>query len=932
MEDNNTIIFRMGEETGIVIEKTKEQFEHSPFKEQYRQAFSIVDGITIDSSSASIEAPVSNIVAFCGDRGEGKTSALMTIRQMLVNEDIYSLVQKALNPIAALSINPNEFYALDMIDPSFFDDKHNILELVLGQMYEMVNRDDDSQNMSEKVESGEYRPLMEKFAVAKNCLSALETEESMYDAISELSTLAANMRLRKSIDELFATFLAYYKKKKLIISIDDIDLNMKGAYEMTEDIRKYLSNNHCIILMAVKVDQLTTAIRSAIRRDIPAIKIVSDAQIADMAHKYISKLIPENNRVVMPSPDDIVEKIVILKDRNNELYPNINNLPAKEIIVRLIFNKTRFLFYNSRSNSPIVPLNLRSIRHLISILVGMSEIYEGEDSRNEEKLAHNKNVFKNYFYQSWVGNLSKEDKEFALQLATYKDVISTNKFVVSYLAQRINIDKDTKIDALYNNIVAKENRSHNISVGDVYYVIRQIEMISTEKDINTLLFFVRSYYSMRLYELYDVITRKLEMKANLSGENNEANKTVIYKYDTLYEGANILQKFLNGSYFSYAAGDLINDTDAGRTSLDKHRDCKLINGEKLGKLIHDCNELFPAYQKYIKEKENRKQENEDTKKQDQQWKNFECDIKRCEYFILTTTHQLEANRAESSRIDNNKIVDKTAVNPPFIGKYDNIERKYLAFNFLSLFYNLVNLRYAFKRFGTEGDNLFQNAITQDWSLTSQLFLSTSDDKTWPTKFDVQNVLEKYHKLLSDSCIRVSEVQQSIVEELTKNKLSNKNKNSSDNTYKLYSAYEDIQKLDISLYPYSDAHDKYRIKFDFLTPIIAYLKEEDLNRFNEIYSLESSTSENSVISIDATTSKSTVSNISKKAGFYDLFPSAHRSKVKSRYSIIRTLCNDQPGLANASDEFWKDILPEISYSSPTWKKICAASIVKFYPYL
>ena len=37
-ENKNTIIFRMGEETGIVIEKTKEQFEKSLFREQYKQA------------------------------------------------------------------------------------------------------------------------------------------------------------------------------------------------------------------------------------------------------------------------------------------------------------------------------------------------------------------------------------------------------------------------------------------------------------------------------------------------------------------------------------------------------------------------------------------------------------------------------------------------------------------------------------------------------------------------------------------------------------------------------------------------------------------------------------------------------------------------------------------------------------------------------
>ena len=82
----NTIIFRMGEETGIVIEKTKEQFEHSLFREQYKQAFELMDElihISRTKSQISVEQSISNVIAFCGDRGEGKTSALSTICRIL---------------------------------------------------------------------------------------------------------------------------------------------------------------------------------------------------------------------------------------------------------------------------------------------------------------------------------------------------------------------------------------------------------------------------------------------------------------------------------------------------------------------------------------------------------------------------------------------------------------------------------------------------------------------------------------------------------------------------------------------------------------------------------------------------------------------------------------------------------------------------------
>ena len=87
----NAIIFRMGEETGIVIEKTKDQFEHSLFSEQYMQALKLVNDIIRVPADYDINAPISNIIAFCGERGEGKTSALMTVRNILADTELYKL-------------------------------------------------------------------------------------------------------------------------------------------------------------------------------------------------------------------------------------------------------------------------------------------------------------------------------------------------------------------------------------------------------------------------------------------------------------------------------------------------------------------------------------------------------------------------------------------------------------------------------------------------------------------------------------------------------------------------------------------------------------------------------------------------------------------------------------------------------------------------
>lgn len=902
MADKNTIIFRMGEETGIVIEKTQEQFEHSPFKEQYRQAFVIADGIvertTLSRTRKEIDESASNIIAFIGDRGEGKTSCLQSFLRMLTDEETCNIGKNALDIPSTLNSNDN--LAIEMLDPSFFDEKHNIVELVLGQLYEQVVQEHKSSKLPNQTNAVGYRTLMSKFAEAQSCLSALAKKEDMYDSMNELSALAASIRLRKAIKDLFKAYLEYYgSKKKLIISIDDIDLNMHEAYPMAEEIRKYLNNEYCIILMAVKIGQLHNAIKSAIRTKAGSVSIVSNEEITEMAHKYLTKFIPENNRVLMPSPDDIADTLLEIYDRNGQRKNNIKCNTVKETIVRLIFNKTRFLFYNGRSTSAIVPHNLRDMRQLIGLLAEMQDIHDEQNMRLEHVLTQNKLVFKNYFYHSWVNKLTADDKNFASQLASYKDIISINKFVVTYLGKRINSGKNMEVDTLFDKIVLKENRSHNISVGDVYYVVRQIEKITTDQDIYLLLFFVRSYYSMRLYELYDEITTLEAMRNSFLSDDKKSERVRIYKYDSLYDGTNVLQKFLNGSYFTYSPGSLVNDRNEPKDSPNLHRDIKTINGDKLARLIEMITQKFQSTSAT----------NSGNNKCSDSLTAFQQNVQRCEYFILCSTHQLTDTKAEK---------DRTAVDPPFIGKYDNIRKKYLAFDFLAIFYNVVNIRYAFERFGDIGMQLFKCVIKQNWTLTSKLFMATSPNTSWPKKIEPHKILRRYHRFLSDGCIRVSEIQQSIIEELTKNRLSNLHKEKGSNTYKLRKAYEDIQKLEISLYPYYDENLEhiYKIPFRFLTPIIQFLEKEKEDDFNDIYIL---------------------GNIIEKGKIeelFNLFPSAKHTTARKRDNIISTILRkDHPELPDKNNNTWKSILTEESYNSKIdWLAQCIKNLETLKKYI
>ena len=120
------IVFYNGEETGYVVERTN--FNNSFFAEQYASALKLFKKIYCSTG------PVSNIIAFCGDRGEGKTSCMMTVSYIMEHASDPE-IKDYLKFIPGNNLQNHQVEILPVIDPAFFDKDHNVLELLLGQLY-----------------------------------------------------------------------------------------------------------------------------------------------------------------------------------------------------------------------------------------------------------------------------------------------------------------------------------------------------------------------------------------------------------------------------------------------------------------------------------------------------------------------------------------------------------------------------------------------------------------------------------------------------------------------------------------------------------------------------------------------------------------------------------------------------------------------------
>lgn len=236
-----------GQRFKIHIEK--QISENSLFFHEYEIAVNSLNNIwniqdNNENENNMVENP-NNIIAFCGERGSGKSSVMMSFVHALVQSGKHNDKLKLEE-----DIRDNNWRTNIVVDPSMFDEVHNIVDIVLAHIYQ------DFQMIYEKnnqlVEHYEREKMMMQLSKVYKSLSIINNKEKMLDDeydeagnISKLQKLGVSTRLREDIKELVKMYLELVSKqecarkcKKLLIAIDDLDLCNENVYRMAEQIRK----------------------------------------------------------------------------------------------------------------------------------------------------------------------------------------------------------------------------------------------------------------------------------------------------------------------------------------------------------------------------------------------------------------------------------------------------------------------------------------------------------------------------------------------------------------------------------------------------------------------------------------------------------------------------------------------------------------------
>ena len=432
------------------------------FYDQYLEAAAMLENIMANEESdkqpdwkkAETE---NNIIAFCGERGEGKSSAMFTFINAVVNKKeqkestIFAQCENVKNTVFSEPI---------VIDPSAFDNVHNVLDIIIASIYQKFSDKYDVSperfdNYRREQLLNEFQKVYKDISLLNDPAKMLEEEYDYEGSIEKISKMGESLRLRRDLSNLVKLYLDYmmpedsrnqYTSKKLLIAIDDLDMCNANAYKMAEHIRKYLIIPDIVIVMALKVEQLQLCVQEENFKNYSNVlknqeKIAGAIlDVEDMAERYIAKLIPKSRRIYLPNVRYIENaKISYQKKKDQKKNGEIiyedkmtNSLNAS--LMDLIYMKTgmRFLLNEEKMNW-LQPDNLRDTVNLI-ILLGDMKVPE-----NDSEYLENIEKFTEYFEKEWIPQ--------NCELVNYKEV--QNLIRVPYL--QLNSEAAYMLNKNYQN-------------------------------------------------------------------------------------------------------------------------------------------------------------------------------------------------------------------------------------------------------------------------------------------------------------------------------------------------------------------------------------------------------------------------------------------------------------------------------------------------
>lgn len=396
-----------------------------------------------------------NIYAFLGPRGSGKTTAINEfgrILRELSEEEKKEWIKEAKEALNLKQDEKNlEFVVLDTIDASLLTDKEDFVELVLSQLFAIVEEERSKIDLYSRQQSSScVAQLSDAFINAYNSYRNISREEAGRELGESVTTILKNMpsgpNARWAISQLLTSFFEFVGKGKetkryLVTIIDDLDLNIGYGYKLLEQIHKYLADPRIIVLIAADYGQLSLICEYYFKNQYSQNQYSQNREednqdsAVELSKEYLLKAIPIANRIYMPDSRGFVKKYVKIKaDKEKDNKEKDNSRDVKGFVMNKVVEKLGIYYdLNGTKKHFAVPNTVRELVNYNDFLSSLNSI-EWQDGKVPEEQMHwydlnyarmNQDITSRMAYQ-----LLSHKQQKVFQVLLNKNIINRAKYVV----------------------------------------------------------------------------------------------------------------------------------------------------------------------------------------------------------------------------------------------------------------------------------------------------------------------------------------------------------------------------------------------------------------------------------------------------------------------------------------------------------------------
>ena len=514
-----------------VVYEEPDEFQSSVLYDAYLKAFEITKEI-VKNNKLLVEArdekahgshlrnteQIYNIISFTGSRGAGKTSAMLSFMEFL--KDYYRIYSSSSTLQEMKFDNGAEkfmFTGLEHIDASLLESKEDILGTVLAKMIKKWKYEESGESGRGGIEKGhnydyKRRKIQQQFDIVFRCLKDLKSQGNIMESDDDmfmvtLEKLAFTGNLIEAFQELVEQFLdimKYYETNVslenhfLVISIDDLDMDIKHSFRLLEQIRKYLMVPKVIVLLSANYEQLENICKNHYSEQYKNIidKDNIGSYIEKLSREYLEKMIPVQRQVILTSG---IKWKFFDKEKLNIVYKDVDDKEEKKVIhsaahlkevVKIKYNEIFKANFDVRGKNLnyLMPETLRQIVSWTKQTILLDEI-----TNNNVIKASNKNY-------EWFWN-----EEFPLLC---KRKLTLKEYDIFQAMERLNPREQKKLIMKYCIEINPAMKSKR-SMLEIFAEFQQGQV--QEQEISSMAII---YFTMKISQIVICIENVTDLEAN----------------------------------------------------------------------------------------------------------------------------------------------------------------------------------------------------------------------------------------------------------------------------------------------------------------------------------------------------------------------------------------------------------------------------------